>query len=314
MKENIIDDGNILISTVENENFPLKDNKLEIEDVDIKIKPVYAKKPYPPNKLIITSEFFIDGFPPLVFEKDYLKKISPVHLVLSKMNEKNYPSINDVQIRILTRNYIDDFVILLSEYSPEKYDGEYFKKFFEKTNTHIAFGAFIEICGIEYLIGYCLGHLCREKTFFQNVKKIYRTKSCQRSCIDFFRMSPENYGLIKNIGVIDEYRKMGLGKKLLMFMENELKQRGALGIMAHIIEHNCSAIKFFECCNWKYGGFISKYYNFGGNLFDGLVYYKILFYESEFDEVEHRGLNEPQIDRQYKIIRFCRYLKKIVTH
>ena len=146
------------------------------------------------------------------------------------------------------------------------------------------------------------------------MKKIYRTKTCFRSCLIYFRSSPERYGVISCLGVIDEYRRMGVGRKLLECMEEQLKMKGAIGIMAHLIEHNCSGIKFFEGCNWKYGGFIKRFYNFNDSLFDGQVYYKILFYEDEFDEVEYRGLNEPQIDRQFQIVRFCRFLRNILKN
>ena len=116
---------------------------------------------------------------------------------------------------------------------------------------------------------------------------------------------------------------MGVGRKLLECMEGELTMKGAIGVMGHLIEHNCSAIKFFEgCdwkygfegCDWKYGGFIKNYYKFNNNLYDGQVYYKILLYQEEFDEVEHRGLNEQQIDRQFKIVRFCRFLRSIIKN
>ena len=146
------------------------------------------------------------------------------------------------------------------------------------------------------------------------MKKIYRTKTCFRSFINYFKTSPERYGVISCLGVIDEYRRLGIGKKLLECMEEEFRQKGALGIMVHLIEHNCSGIKFYEGCNWKYGGFIKQYYNFNSVLYDGQVYYKILFYEDEFDEVEYRGLNEPQIDRQFKIVRFCRFLRNILKY
>jgi ribosomal protein S18 acetylase RimI-like enzyme len=307
----------IPISQSDSENIPLKDNTIELINNPLnpqKIQPVYAKKPYPPNKLQITSEFFIDGFPPFIADDDYLKKISPVHKVLQKLDKIFRPTINEIQYRILTKNYIDDFVTLLREHSPVKYDSEYFQKQFERSGTHFSYGAFIEINGIEYLIGYILANLVKERTFFQNVKKIYRTKTCFRSCINYFKTTPERYGVISCLGVIDEYRRMGIGKKLLECMEEELKEKGAIGIMAHLIEHNCSGIKFFEGCNWKYGGFIKQYYNFSNTLYDGQVYYKILFYEDEFDEVEYRGLNEPQIDRQFKIVRLCRLLRNILKY
>ena len=306
----------IPISQTDSENIPLKDNTIELinNPLSPQTQPSYAKQPYPSNKLQITSEFFIDGFPPFINDEDYLKKISPIHQVLKKLDKIFRPSISEIQYRILTPNYIDDFVTLLREHSPVKYDAEYFKKQFERTDSHFSYGAFIEVNGIEYLIGYVLGNLIKERTFFQNVKKIYRTKTCFRSCINYFKTTPERYGVISCLGVIDEYRRMGVGKKLLECMEEELKQKGAIGIMAHLIEHNCSGIKFFEGCNWKYGGFIKQFYNFNSNLYDGQVYYKILYYEDEFAEVEYRGLNEPQIDRQFKIVRFCRFLRSILKN
>ena len=304
----------IPINQTDSENIPLKDNTIELINNPLtpQKNPSYAKQPYPPNKLHITSEFFINGFAPFIEEDDYLKKISPVHEVLSKLDKTLRPPVGEIQYRILTKNYIDDFVTLLREHSPVKYDAEYFSKQFTRSNSHFSFGAFIEINGIEYLIGYVLANLVKEKTFFQNVKKIYRTKTCFRSCLNYFKSTPEIYGVITNLGVIDEYRRLGVGRKLLEYMEEQLKMRGAIGIMAHLIEHNCSGIKFFEGCNWKYGGFIKRFYNFNDSLYDGQVYYKILFYEDEFDEVEYRGLNEPQIDRQFQIVRLCRFLRNII--
>jgi len=307
----------IPISQNDSENIPLKDNTIELINNPLnpkKTQPVYAKSPYPPDKLQITSEFFLDGFPPFINDKDYLKKVSPIHQVLHKLEKIFRPTIGEIQYRILTVNYVDDFVTLLKEHSPVKYESEYFRKQFNRTDTHFSYGAFIEINGIEYLIGYVLANLIKERTFFQNVKKIYRTKTCFRSCINYFRTTPERYGVITCLGVIDEYRRMGVGKKLLDCMEEELKQKGAIGIMVHLIEHNCSGIKFFEGCNWKYGGFIKQYYNFDSILYDSQVYYKILYYEDEFDEVEYRGLNEPQVDRQFKIVRFCRFLRNILKY
>ena len=114
----------IPISQVDTENIPLKDNTIELINNPLnpqKIQPSYAKKPYPSNKLQITSEFFLDGFPPFIEDEDYLKKISPVHQVLEKLDKIYRPPIGEIQYRILTKNYIDDFIILLREHSPVKY-------------------------------------------------------------------------------------------------------------------------------------------------------------------------------------------------
>ena len=114
----------IPISQVDSENLPLKDNTIELinNPLNPQNQPVYAKQPYPPNKLQITSEFFLDGFPPFISDEDYLKKISPVHQVLEKLDKIFRPTVGEVQYRILTKNYIDDFVTLLREHSPVKYD------------------------------------------------------------------------------------------------------------------------------------------------------------------------------------------------
>jgi hypothetical protein len=207
----------IPISQTDSENIPLKDNTIELinNPLSPQIQPSYAKQPYPPNKLQITSEFFLNGFPSFINDEDYLKKISPIHEVLNKLDKIFRPSVSEIQYRILTPNYIDDFVVLLKEHSPVKYEADYYRKQFERTNSHFSYGAFIEINGIEYLIGYILANLIKEKTFFQNVKKIYRTKTCFRSCINYFRTTPESYAAITCLGVIDEYRRMGVGKKLL---------------------------------------------------------------------------------------------------
>ena len=209
------DTEKIPISQTDSENIPLKDTTIELINNPLnpkKTQPVYAKSPYPPDKLQITSEFFLDGFPPFINDKDYLKKVSPIHQVLHKLEKIFRPTIGEIQYRILTVNYIDDFVTLLREHSPVKYESEYFRKQFNRTDTHFSYGAFIEINGIEYLIGYVLANLIKERTFFQNVKKIYRTKTCFRSCINYFRTTPERYGVITALGVVDEYRRMGVVK------------------------------------------------------------------------------------------------------
>ena len=149
------DTEKIPISQTDSENIPLKDTTIELINNPLnpkKTQPVYAKSPYPPDKLQITSEFFLDGFPPFINDKDYLKKISPIHQVLQKLEKIFRPTIGEIQYRILTVNYIDDFVTLLREHSPVKYESEYFRKQFNRTDTHFSYGAFIEINGIEYLI------------------------------------------------------------------------------------------------------------------------------------------------------------------
>ena len=228
----IKDAENIPINQIDSENIPLKDNTIELINNPLTPhkNPSYAKEQYPADKLVITSEFFINGFAPFINETDYLKKISPVHEILSKLDKIYRPPVGEIQYRVLTKNYIDDFVVLLREHSPVKYDAEYFSKQFARTNSHFSFGAFIEINGIEYLIGYVLANLVKEKTFFQNVKKIYRTKTCFRSCLNYFRSTPERYGVISCLGVIDEYRRMGVGRKLLESMEEQLRMKGAIGI------------------------------------------------------------------------------------
>ena len=94
----------IPINQTDSENIPLKDNTIELINNPLtpQKNPSYAKEPYPDNKLHVTSEFFIDGFAPFINEDDYLKKISPVHEVLSKLDKILRPPVGEIQYRILT--------------------------------------------------------------------------------------------------------------------------------------------------------------------------------------------------------------------
>ena len=76
----IKDAEKIPINQVDSENIPLKDNTIELINNPLTPhkNPSYAKEQYHANKLVITSEFFINGFAPFINETDYLKKISEV--------------------------------------------------------------------------------------------------------------------------------------------------------------------------------------------------------------------------------------------
>ena len=56
----INDAEKIPINQTDSENIPLKDNTIELINNPLtpQKNPSYAKQPYPPNKLHITSEFF----------------------------------------------------------------------------------------------------------------------------------------------------------------------------------------------------------------------------------------------------------------
>ena len=94
-------------------------------------------------------------------------------------------------------------------------------------------------------------------------------------------------------------------------MISHLKNINVIGIFVHLIEHNVSAIKFFEMNNWIYGGVMSNYYYFD-KYYDGQVYYKLLNFEYQFQQMEIKGLNEEKVDREYKICKILKRIKKYI--
>ena len=71
------------------------------------------------------------------------------------------------------------------------------------------------------------------------------------------------YGHIMNLAVVPEYRKMGLGGRLMQRMENEFIVSGAEGSQLEVRVSNGDAISFYKKLGYSQVMVIGGYYNNG---------------------------------------------------
>lgn len=84
------------------------------------------------------------------------------------------------------------------------------------------------------------------------------------------------------IGVLDEYRKMHIGSKIIEnIYQIALKYDICLGIYLDVICYNKSAIKFYEKNNFEKVKEIKDYYEINGEKYDSNVYLRIITREEK---------------------------------
>ena len=291
-----------------NQNYYLENENLNINELTKKRRKKNNLEKNTDLKVKITSDFFLKGYPSFLDNKDYINKISRVHILLNKINIKYYP--NEIEYKLINKEFLPQLIILYKENSPLENNIQFFQKFISSEN-HFAIGAFIKINYEEFLIGFVLSHLISERKFIQHCQYIIRKKSCINKIKDCFKTLNEKFAYIPFICVINEFRRKKIGSELMNKMISHLKNINVIGIFVHLIQHNVSAIKFFEMNNWIYGGVVFNYYNFD-KYYDGQVYYKLLNFEYQFQQVEIRGLNEEKIDRENKIIKILKRIIKFI--
>ena len=219
----------------------------------------------------LKSDAFDDGQPFFYKEKpeDYYQEISEIHKALYRLDKKKPLSI-DIYYEPIKEEFLDDIVDLHKEWFPFLYDRDYFKKYIVKKHS-VAIGAFLKIGLKVYLIGCALGEIIPEQKF----KNILPGVLVERSWYDVFS-SWVDCGYLHSLGVIDEYRKLSVGTRLLELFTEEMKKRNVVVLYLNIIIHNNSAIKFIESNNWHFFGKEKNYYKYRDNLYDSKVYYYIL--------------------------------------
>ena len=219
----------------------------------------------------LKSEAFDDGQPFFYKENpdDYYKEISEIHKVLYRL-DKNKPLSINITYEPISEDYLDELVDLHKEWFPFSYDRDYFKKYVLRSNC-VAIGAFLKIGLHVYLIGCALGEIVSETKFRNTLPGIL----VERSWYDFFS-SYVDCGYLHSLGVIDEYRKLSVGTRLLELFTEEMKKKNTVVLYLNIIIHNNAAIKFVEANNWHYFGNDKNHYKFGDNLYDSKIYYYIL--------------------------------------
>lgn len=97
----------------------------------------------------------------------------------------------------------------------------------------------------------------------------------KRNCLTKI-CNPLVFGYISTIGVVDEYRRLGIGKilldKAICIMENNPK---CIGVFLHVIEHNKSAIKFYKSLDFNEGNLLIDHYIINHAYFNARVFYRI---------------------------------------
>ena len=83
-------------------------------------------------------------------------------------------------------------------------------------------------------------------------------------------------GFLHNIGVIDEYRKLSIGTRLLELFVEEVKKRNGVAVYLNVVTYNKTAIKFYDSNKWHFYGIEKNYYRINGKSFDSRIYYYII--------------------------------------
>ena len=231
------------------------------------------------SNIRITSDEFVDNVPTFVRSKpnDFYNDISNVHKILYQLNlRKNRPLSCQVYYHLMRDEiYIEDICKLHKEWFPSEFNKDYFKRFVLK-EKFFAVGAFLRIKGFEYLIGCVLGELTNESKFRKDIPNVLYHKTCFSHCC----RKRLKFGYLHSIGVIDEYRKYGIGSELLRLFIDEMNERNVISVYTNVIIHNKSAQSFFIKNKWKDNGSRMDFYFINDKFYDAKMYY--FFLKDEF--------------------------------
>ena len=113
----------------------------------------------------------------------------------------------------------------------------------------------------------------------------------KRSCIARI-CNPRKIGYISTIGVIDEIRRLGIGKILLDKSISILKmKKNCIGVYLHVIQHNKSAMNFYIKNQFCRGKYLENFYFIQKNYYDCIVFYQL------FDNFKFKNPNENNKDK-----------------
>lgn len=86
------------------------------------------------------------------------------------------------------------------------------------------------------------------------------------------------YGYIMIICVMENYRKRGIGKKLMEMLENKIKEKSQINyIYLHVRKSNNSAINLYQSIGYENHREVYNYYNSNpDNIENGLVMIKFI--------------------------------------
>ena len=221
----------------------------------------------------LTSDAFEDGIPPFYKKKpnNYYEEISTIHKILFRLGKNKPLSISISYKKIDDEKYIYEMVDLFKEWFPFSYNRDYFRKYIVKEN-YISIGAFIKINQKDYIIGCALGEIINEDRF----KKILPNVLIEHGWFNLSEPEPVDCAVLQNLGVIDEYRRLGVGTRLMEMFIEEVKKKEGVCIYLSTLSYNISAIKFFENNQWYFYENKDQYYKINDKAINAIIYYYII--------------------------------------
>ena len=248
------------------------------------------------------NQLFSDAFPPNKRGfKDKLYPSSSSHTLLKgiKINP------DDIIYKPLSNENLEETKNLHKEWFPVDYSDKFFQKVFDKKNYwYFTIGAFynfineeknekkeiiigLALCEWTYINDYYINHIGKKA-----IKEICRNINFNEEVQSYIKCEDYRFAYIMTIGVLDEYRRMNIGTKLLNKIINiALTDNLCVGVCLDVVYYNQIAINFYKKNNFKKVSTIKNYYtNLKGGSYDSEVFLKI-FSRKEKDEFREKNRN-----------------------
>ena len=269
-------------------------------------------------------KIFSEAFPPNEKgERQQLLSLSSFHNLIDgiKISQK------DIIYKPLTKNNLIEIKNLHKEWFPIKYDDIFFSTIFENEyGNYFSIGAFYNINNSneknnkEIILGLAL---CEwdyiSDHFFNNinpqvVEEISQNININEEVQSCIKCEWYHCVYIMTIGVLDEYRQMQIGSKILDNIYNiAIKDDLCYGIYLHVIYYNKTAIKFYEKNKFKKVKVIKDYYDINDKKYDAIVYFRIITRKEKDDYKEKNTTNSSKIINKY-IINPINFIIKIFLY
>ena len=273
-------------------------------------------------------QVFSEAFPPNkkgIREKHDIS--SSAHLLLK--NVEFNP--DNIIYKPLTQKDLEETKNLHKEWFPINYSDNYFTTIFkENSRRYFTIGAFYNIFDKEtnqtkeVIIGLALCEWLAGSEYFIKVfgkeatLEIINNINYKEEVISYLICGDYRSIYIMTIGVLDEFRKMHIGSKIVQKIINTgLKNRLCIGVFLDVIYCNYAAIKFYQKNQFKKVLTNKNYYNIKGNKYDAHVFLRI-FSRNEKDKFRYKNTNiiKKSLDLLinpiffiFKIIIFCLFFQ-----
>ena len=244
---------------------------------------------------------FSEAFPPNkkgIRERQDIS--SSAHMLLKDVKINT----DDIIYKPLTKQDIEEIKNLHKEWFPIKYSDSYFQSIFnEKSRRYFSIGAFYKITNEEtketkeIIIGLALCEWFIGSKYFtkilgkEPVLEIIKNINYIEEVYSYLKCDDYNCIYIMTFGVLDEFRKMKIGSKMIDQIINiGLSDKLCVGVFLDVIYYNHSAIKFYKKNEFKKVMTNRNYYNLKGNKYDAYVFLR-LFSRKEKDKFRNKNAN-----------------------